>query len=251
MVVSVRGKTCATKGNPVRSGIVKRGKRQIQLFIHHRIDAAPRRWQSLAERLAGDGARRLRQAGGALYGIWRSQIGRPRDELTALTVWSDTIAAATAEDLLLGPDPDVRARRSEALIPTLRPTDVAPPTRQGNYAFRWFTTPHENWPEFLDLCAAAWPGFETAYDSQVIGLWQATGDRSGASDGEAFGGVRSLLLTSRPNLAMWERSKLPEGKAETEVRDRLSRRYDLCDWTVVSTATLLTAADRQDTARWT
>jgi hypothetical protein len=35
------------------------------------------------------------------------------------------------------------------------------------------------------------------------------------------------------------------------VRDKLSRRYDLCDWTVVSTATLLTAVDRADTARWT
>lgn len=50
---------------------------------------------------------------------------------------------------------------------------------------------------------------------------------------------------------MWERSKLPEGKAEAEVRDKLNRRYDLCDWSVVSTATLLTATDRRDTARWT
>ena len=62
---------------------------------------------------------------------------------------------------------------------------------------------------------------------------------------------RSLLLTRRPNLAMWERSKLPEGAAEAAVRDKLSRRYDLCDWTVVSTATLLTAVDRVDKARWT
>ena len=222
-----------------------------QLFIHHSIDAAPRQWQALADRLARDGARRVAEAGGALYGVWRSQIGRPRDELTALTVWPDAMPAATAEDLLLGDDPDVRARRSETLVPTLRPTDAAPPTRQGNYAFRWFATPQQNWPEFLDLCAAAWPGFEAAYDSQVIGLWQATGDRTGSRDAEEFGGIRSLLLTRRPNLAMWERSKLPQGDAEKEVRERLSRRYDLCDWTVVSTATLLTAADRRDTARWT
>jgi len=223
----------------------------MQVFIHHRIDAAPRRWQALADRLARDDANRVRQAGGALYGVWRSQIGRPRDELTVLTAWSAAVTAATAERLLLGDDPDVRTRCSEALAPTLRPTDAVPPTRQGNYAFRWFATPQQNWPEFLDLCAAAWPGFEAAYDSQVVGLWQATGDRTGAGDGDQFGGVRSLLLTRRPNLAMWERSKLPEGKAETEVRAQLSRRYDLCDWTVVSTATLLTAEDRQDTARWT
>ncbi len=223
----------------------------MRVFIHHRIDAAPRRWQALSDRLAGDGANRIRQAGGALYGVWRSQIGRPRDELTVLTAWSAAITVATAESLLLGDDPDARSRRSEALAPTLRPTDAVPPTRQGNYAFRWFATPQQNWPEFLDLCAAAWPGFEAAYDSQVVGLWQATGDCTGAGDGDQFGGVRSLLLTRRPNLAMWERSKLPEGKAETEVRAQLSRRYDLCDWTVVSTATLLTAEDRQDTARWT
>ena len=89
----------------------------------------------------------------------------------------------------------------------------------------------------------------------MIGLWQATGDRTGSGPDEVTGagrpGVRSLLLTRRPNLAMWERSKQPENAAEAAVRDRLSRRYDLCDWTVVSTATLLTAQDRQDTARWT
>ena len=80
----------------------------------------------------------------------------------------------------------------------------------------------------------------------MIGLWQAIGDRTGIDNDEVtgagiHGGVRSLLLTRRPNLAMWERSKLPEGKDEAKVRDMLSRRYDLCDWTVVSTATLLTA----------
>jgi len=34
------------------------------------------------------------------------------------------------------------------------------------------------------------------------------------------------------------------------VRETLSRRYDLCDWTVVNTSTLLTAEDMVDTARW-
>ena len=225
-------------------------------FAHHRIEAAPRQWQALAARLASDGAARLAAAGGTLYGVWRSQIGRPRDELQAITVWATPTAAKAAEQALLGSDKDVLRACSETMAPTLRPTDRTPPARQGNYAFRWFATPAPHWPEFLDLCAAGWPGFESAYDSQVIGLWQATGDRTASAPDEASGagrqdGVRSLLLTRRPNLAMWERSKLPEGAAEAEVRDKLSRRYDLCDWTVVSTATLLTATDRQDTARWT
>jgi hypothetical protein len=226
------------------------------LFVHHRLGARPRCWQALADRLAGDGTARVAGGGGVLYGVWRSQIGRPRDELAAMTAWPGPMTAAAAERALLGDDADVLAARSTALTATLRPSDATPPVRQGNYAFRWFATPEPHWPEFLDLCTAAWPGFEAAYDSQVIGLWQATGDHTGEGRDEASGaglfeGVRSLLLTRRPNLAMWERSKLPEGEKETAVRDALSRRYDLCDWTVVSTATLLTAADRQDTARWT
>jgi len=225
------------------------------IYMHHRIEAAPRRWREVAERLAAPAHREhLRSSGAMLYGIWRSQIGRPRDELTALTVWPDGTAAAAAETTLLAGLPEIRAAASEALLPTLRPADPLPPTRQGNYAFRWFATPEAHWEEFLDLCAGAWPGFEAAYDSQVIGLWRATAERAVAADaatGAGLAGVRSLLLTRRPNLAMWERSKLPEGEAEQAVRDALSRRYDLCDWTVVSTATLLTAEDAEDRARWT
>lgn len=220
-------------------------------FVHHRIEAAPRTWAALAKRLATTDLN-----GGTLYGVWRSQIGRPRDELQAMTLWPRETSAAAAEQALLGAAADVRRACSQALVPTLRPTDATVPRRQGNYAFRWFATPEPHWPEFLQLCTDAWPGFEAAYDSQVIGLWQATGDRTGSGPDEATGaglqsGVRSLLMTRRPNLAMWERSKLPSGAAESDVRDKLSRRYDLCDWTVVSTSTLLTATDTQDTARWT
>ncbi len=223
-------------------------------YIHHRIAAAPRQWQSLAEQLAAQ-APRLTTAGGSLFGLWRSQIGRPRDEITAITVWQNPIAAASAQALLTRDIADIEDIASESLAPTLRPLDSSPPIRQGNYAFRWFVTPDSEWPEFLDLCAQAWPGFEAAYDSQVIGLWRSTGDTAGAAIG-AFGEraepgeIRSLLLTRRPDLAMWERSKLPRGEAETAVRDTLSRRYDLCRWTVVHTTTLLTAADTADKARW-
>jgi hypothetical protein len=225
-------------------------------YCHHRIAAAPRRWRGVAEALSG---RRdaLARSGGALYGIWRSQIGRPRDEVTAMTVWSRPVSAAEAESALIGDTEEVRAAASLTMASTLRPVDAQPPERQGNYAFRWFVTPEEDWPEFLDLCAQAWPGFEAAYDSQVIGLWRCSGDgiASGQDDDAAGGavapgGIRSLLLTRRPDLTMWERSKLPQGAAETAVRDALSRRYDLCTWTVVYTTTLITAADVADAARW-
>jgi len=214
-----------------------------EIYVHHRITAAPRQWKAVGEALRNAGARRLAAEGGALYGMWRSQIGRPRDEVAAITVWPDAGRAAGAEALLLRDLADVRDCESERMVATLRPETTTPPRRQGNYAFRWFETPEQHWQEFLDLCAGAWPGFEAAYDSQVVGLWRCLQD-----DGYMR---RSLLLTRRPDLAMWERSKIPAGAEEAEVRRKLSRRYDLCDWTCVYTTTLLTADDREDDARWT
>ncbi len=214
-----------------------------RMYMHARILAEPRQWRAVADALCAGGAARLHGAGGELYGVWRSQIGRPRDELTVLTVWPEGADGVEAMDLLLDGVADVAGCESQAMAPTLRPEHAAPPRRQGNYAFRWFDLPIGNWPEFLDLCTAAWPGFESSYDSQVIGLWQCLDS--------AQGRCRSLLLTRRPDLAMWERSKIPQGEAEAEVRRQLSRRYDLCDDTYVYTTTLLSAEDRQDDVRWT
>ena len=214
-----------------------------EIYVHHRVTTGPRAWASVADAIRASADARFAGRGGALYGIWRSQIGRPRDELAILTVWEDEGTAKDAGDLLLDGLDDIVGCRSERMAPTVRPTSAAPPRRQGNYAFRWFETPRANWPEFLSLCEAAWPGFESAYDSQVIGLWRVLG-----GDGASH---RSLLLTRRPDLAMWERSKIPSGEAEAEVRRKLSRRYDLCDWTCVYTTTLIGAEDRDDTVRWT
>lgn len=224
-------------------------------FVYHRLTAAPRRSREVARRIALESGPRLASRGGTLYGLWGSQIGRPRDELHAITVWARPVRASDAEDLLLGEDEiDVFTQRSELLLPTFRPSDTLPPTRQGNYAFRWFATPEADWPEFLDLCVEGWPGFEAVEDSQIVGLWQAIGDRTGEGPDEATGagvhlGVRSLMVSRRGSLAMWERAALRPDPASGETeREILRRRYDLCDWTVVSTATLLTSTDRNGKA---
>ncbi len=223
-------------------------------YAYHRITAAPLHWRSVTDEIVSGDSVSL--AGGRLYGIWRSQIGRPRDELSVITYWEQGTTTAAAETAVIGAVGSVTGISTELMRPTLRPTDANPPKRQGNYAFRWMSTPAENWDELLALCADAWPGFESAYDSQVIGLWRMSEERTGGPVEEATGagvstGIRSLLFTRRPDLAMWERSKLPQGPAEAKVRETLSRRYDLCDWTTVYTSTLLTAEDGQDTARWT
>jgi hypothetical protein len=212
------------------------------IYVHHRVTTDPRQWRAVADAFCHSGVTRLEAAGGALYGVWRSQIGRPRDELTVITVWSDGQQATTASQLLVEGVRAIRDCQSQPMRPTVRPHAPEPPRQQGNYAFRWFRLPPERWQEFLDLCVAAWPGFESAYDSQVIGLWQLL---------DADDAMRhSLLLTRRPSLAIWERSKIPQGDEEAKVRRMLSRRYDLCDWTCVYTTTLLTAADQQDAVRW-
>ncbi len=209
-------------------------------YALHIVTAAPRQWQSVADAVRKDGAARVAAHGGSLFGIWRSQIGRPRDELTIITAWDN---ADPALEALLDDTSEIRGATHEVMTPTLRPETPNAPRRQGNYAFRSFETPEAHWDEFLDLCAGAWPGFESSYDSQVIGLWRLNEDHDGLR--------RSLLLTRRPNLAMWERSKIPQGDAEAEVRRKLSRRYDLCESTCVYTTTLLSADDEQDTVRWT
>jgi hypothetical protein len=215
-------------------------------YVHHRIDCTPRQWKAVADTLDGDGRRAIEAAGGSLYGVWRSQIGRPRDELTAITVWTDGARARDGIAAALRGVTAVRKHETQAMTPTLRPNSPAAPTRQGNFAFRWFETPQQHFDEFLALSARGWPDFEASYDSQVIGLWRIIDD--GAARGDV---VSSLLLTRRPDLAMWERSKIPQGEKEIAMRETFNRRYDLCNSTVVYTTTLLTARDREDTARWT
>jgi hypothetical protein len=212
-------------------------------YLHHRIECDPLGWDAVAKAIAAQAAA-LEGGGGALYGIWRSQIGQPRDTLNAITVWDDDARVGIAFMELLNATARVRAHDATLMRPTLRPLNDTPPRRQGNFAFRWFETPRQNWREFLDLCEEAWPGFEASYDSQVVGLWKV----EDASEPQV---VRSLLMTRRPDLAMWERSKIPQGAEETAVREKLSRRYDLCTSTYVYTTTLLTAEDREDKERWT
>lgn len=214
-----------------------------EYYLHHRIQTEPLAWKAVADALA-QARPALQAAGGTLYGVWRSQIGRPRDELNAITAWDDHAAGRETVVDCLAAGGNLKSHDCWPMRPTLRPETSAPPSRQGNYAFRHFRTPAQNWDEFLELCAEAWPGFEASYDdTQVIGLWRLEDAGDGLID--------SLLLTRRPDLASWERTKLPQGPVETEVRRKLSRRYDLCEATYVYTATLLTAADHEDEARWT
>ena len=209
-------------------------------YYHFRIQTAPLAWRSASDQIASQWTE-VFDADAALYGIWRNQIGRPRDELNILA-YSPRELVGT-EKFFPDVEPIVHAE-AWSMSPTLRPRHSIPPQQQGNYAFRYFRTAASNWDEFLQLCDEAWPAFEAAYpDCEIIGHWRYGEDSDGLID--------SVLLTRRPNLAAWERTKIPQGEAEVELRRKLSRRYDLCNATYVHTTTLLTASDTADTTRWT
>ena len=211
------------------------------IYVHHRVTCEPRTWSDVAKQVIDLHDFVIRNNETSLYGLWRSQIGLPRDTITMISVWPDLETAKEKSNQICIGMEMVSAVDTCIMRPTIRPKTNKRPRRQGNYAFRWFDTPLRNLDEFLKLCFEAWPDFESSYDSQIIGLWRIeNNDKT----------VKTLLHTRRPNLAMWERSKIPEGPKETSVREKLSRRYDLCDWTTVYTTTLLTASDDADLVRW-
>jgi hypothetical protein len=172
------------------------------IYVHHEVSCAPRHWSDVAEQIQNSSYFKNSDGHAFLYGIWRSQIGLPRDVLTMISVWPDIKTASLRSDDILSGLKFIKSHTTKLLAPTLRPKTSELPVKQGNYAFRWFETPKENYDKFLQLCEEAWPSFESSFDSQVIGLWQQK-----LIDKDS---VSTLLLTRRPDLSMWERSKIPK-----------------------------------------
>ena len=200
------------------------------IYVHHEVSCSPRHWSDVAEQVQNSSHFKNADGNALLYGIWRSQIGLPRDVLTMISVWPDIKTASSKSDDVLNGLGFINSHKIKFLTPTLRPKTSEPPVKQGNYAFRWFKTPTDNYDKFLQLCEEAWPSFESSFDSQVIGLWRQQQIEKDS--------VSTLLLTRRPDLSMWERSKIPKTMEEKATREKLSRRYDLCNHTIVYTTTL-------------
>ena len=214
----------------------------MQFYVHNRIHCSPRTWDATATEIASADIFINKTNDVKLYGIWRSQIGLPRDTITIISLWQRLEAIDETLNQVFRSINSIKNVETNIMVPTVRPETPIAPVMQGNYAFRWFETPKENFDEFIRLCVEAWPDFEKNYDSEIIGLWRLCD--------KVNDNIQTLLLTRRPNLAMWERSKITLTDEEKEVRRKLSKRYDLCSWTNVYTTTLLTANDVSDTVRW-
>ena len=92
---------------------------QSNIYIHHRIACRKLPWSTTAD-TSTEAAARIGDAGGTLYGIWRSQIN-PRDTITAVTVWPDTDSAIRMGDLLHDGMENVETIELDLMSPTLRP----------------------------------------------------------------------------------------------------------------------------------
>ncbi|MDC0954874.1 hypothetical protein OAR83_00050 [Alphaproteobacteria bacterium] len=60
------------------------------IYVHHEVSCAPRQWSDVAEQVQNSSHFKNSDGHASLYGIWRSQIGLPRDVLTVISVWRDT-----------------------------------------------------------------------------------------------------------------------------------------------------------------
>ena len=67
-------------------------------FVHHRVTCQPRTWSNVAEQVIGLKDFMLKDNDTALYGLWRSQIGLPRDTITIISVWPDLKTAKEKSD---------------------------------------------------------------------------------------------------------------------------------------------------------
>ena len=127
----------------------------LQLYLHNRIHCSPRTWKSTATKIAASELFNGSKNGIKLYGIWRSQIGLPRDTLTVISLWPHAELANKTTDELFKSIKTIVSIEKDFMVPSVRPTSDEPPTKQGNYAFRWFDTPKENFEEFIQLCVLA------------------------------------------------------------------------------------------------
>ena len=59
------------------------------IYVHHEVSCVPRHWSDVAEQVQNSSHFKNSDGHASLYGIWRSQIGLPRDVLTVISVWPD------------------------------------------------------------------------------------------------------------------------------------------------------------------
>lgn len=194
-------------------------------YEYSRFTTAPRCLLNSAAEIKASFASRAQNAGGALFGCWRSLVGLglARDEGIALTAWPDEDAARAAPPPQFDGLADAKQDFVEA---TVRPTNDTPPTYEGVYVFRWFEVDAKDWETFRDISDAAWPNMEAVFDVNICGFWRSLD--TAAPD------AKVLLLTRYADLSVWEASRWwnnPAAAAD-ESMSRFRKRNDIIKATV-------------------
>jgi hypothetical protein len=203
-----------------------------EIYEYRTLHVRPRAWPEVSLAIHGRGRQKVERAGGRIFGLWLGQIGMAANEGVLITAWPSLDADARIPVSPVEGMTDVMESSAERLVATVRPAQPDPPLQSGVYAHRWFQLQECDWAEFLELSQGAWPAFEKAHDSQIMGFWRSLDAEPPLT--------RVLLLTRYPSLAIWERSRLPgdEGSAQAQAWQRFRRRHELTDWTRVATTTL-------------
>ncbi|MBQ61722.1 MAG: hypothetical protein CMQ19_06570 [Gammaproteobacteria bacterium] len=145
------------------------------------------------------------------YGIFQGLLGMATNDLY-LVVSSET---AFADQDQLDPGNEFKLAETINLVPTARPTDHAPRTREGVYVFRWFDVMNRDIEKIAELSAEAWLTFEPGYEAEVQCLFAE-------QDQESEQG-KMLLITWYQDLSVWQDSRKPP----VEAMDNFKRRHQL------------------------
>ena len=83
------------------SDAIEFGATMSPIYAHHEVSCSPRHWSDVAKQVQNSSHFKNSDGHASLYGIWRSQIGLPRDVLTMISVWSDIKTASLRSDNIL------------------------------------------------------------------------------------------------------------------------------------------------------
>ncbi len=196
-----------------------------RFFEYCRFSTKPQLLLNDAASVKASFAARAENAGGLLFGCWRSLVGLglARDEGIALTAWSNEDAACVAPPPQFDGLTDVERHMLEA---TVRPTSDAPPAYEGVYVFRWFDIDAADWKTFRDISDAAWPNMEDVFDVNICGFWRSLDT--------AAPQAKVLLQTRYADLSVWEASRWWNNPAAdaSDSMSRFRKRNDIIKSTV-------------------
>ena len=137
----------------------------------------------------------IEDQGNQIFGVFGSLLGLATNEAYLVTFGEDDIQLNLNRHLEIVSCPIFK--------PTVRPTEHVPASKPGVYVFRWFSVNPATIDEIASLSAAAWPDFESSFETKVQGLF--------ALDREAPDTM--LLVTWYRDLTVWEQSRHPPTKA--------------------------------------